>query len=99
MSMVYPTIEPAGSIMWIPSTVALIRGGPNPDQARRLIDFLLSAEVERALAESDSRNVPVRRSLHDDLSFGSRIPVPLDFERISNALPDAMRVARDILLK
>src|SRR5690606_15422723 len=26
----------------IPNTIALVRGGPNPDAARRLVDFLLS---------------------------------------------------------
>src|SRR5690606_30233433 len=47
----------------IPNTVARIKGGPNPDRARILIDFLLSEEVERILAESDSHNVPVRPEL------------------------------------
>ena len=49
----------------IPNTVARIRGGPNPDAAAQLIDFLLSEEVERMLAESDSRNIPVRPTLRD----------------------------------
>ena len=99
VNMIYPALEPGGAIMWIPNTVALVRGGPNPDQAKRLIDFLLSAEVERALAQSDSRNVPVRTALQGDLSFDSPMPVALDFKRISNALTSAMRVTRDILLE
>ena len=99
VNMIYPALEPGGAIMWIPNTVALVRGGPNPDQAKRLIDFLLSAEVERALAQSDSRNVPVRAALQGDLSFDSPMPVALDFKRISNALTSAMRVTRDILLE
>ena len=99
VDMIYPAIESGGAIMWIPNTVALVRGGPNPDQAKRLIDFLLSAEVERALAQSDSRNVPVRTALQGDLSFDSPMPVALDFKRISNALTSAMRVTLDILLE
>jgi len=44
----------------IPNTVGLIRAGPHPNQGRRLADFLLSAEVEKILATSDSRNMPIR---------------------------------------
>jgi len=36
----------------MPTTAVLIRGGPHPDLGRRLIDFLLSAEVERLMAET-----------------------------------------------
>ena len=99
VEMIYPTLEPGGPIMWIPNTVALVRGGPNPVQARRLIDFLLSAEVERALLDSDSRNIPVRVSLNAALKFDSPVPSPPDCTRISDALTNAMRVARDILLE
>ncbi len=44
----------------IPNSVAVVRGGPHADAARRLIDFLVSAKVETMLAESRSRNVPLR---------------------------------------
>jgi iron(III) transport system substrate-binding protein len=36
----------------IPNTVSLIRGGPNPDAAKKAVDFLLSARAQRMLAES-----------------------------------------------
>ena len=36
----------------IPNTVALVAGGPHPEQARALVDYLLSAEVEQTLMES-----------------------------------------------
>lgn len=47
----------------IPNTVARVKGGSHPEQARALVDFLLSAEVERMLAESDSHNVPTREDV------------------------------------
>jgi iron(III) transport system substrate-binding protein len=47
----------------IPNTVALVKGGSHRADAIRLVDFLLSEEVERLLVESDSHNVPVRESL------------------------------------
>ena len=44
----------------MPNMVSLIAGAPHPDEARRLIDYLLSPEVERTLAESDAVQIPLR---------------------------------------
>jgi len=49
----------AGRPIAIPNTVALLKGAPNPDAARAFIDFLLSEEVELALARSTARQVPL----------------------------------------
>ena len=46
--------------MIIPNTVAIISGGPHPEQAHALYDFLVSAEVERMLAECLSGQIPLR---------------------------------------
>jgi iron(III) transport system substrate-binding protein len=43
----------------IPNTVAIVRGTRRIEKARRLIDYLLSAKVEVALACSASRQVPI----------------------------------------
>jgi iron(III) transport system substrate-binding protein len=45
--------------LFIPNTVAIIKGSPNPDGARKLVDYLLSAEVETRLAEGPSHQVPL----------------------------------------
>lgn len=52
-------VTPHGPLL-IPNAAARIKGGPNPDNAALLMDFLLSAEVEEMLAQSDSKNIPVR---------------------------------------
>lgn len=44
----------------IPNTVAIVRGAPHPEAARRLVDFLLSREVEALLAAGPSAQIPVR---------------------------------------
>ncbi|MBL8815882.1 MAG: ABC transporter substrate-binding protein [Planctomyces sp.] len=49
----------SGKTIVIPNSVALIRGCPNPGNARTLIDFLLSEEVELMLAASDARQIPL----------------------------------------
>lgn len=54
---------PSPGPLAIPNTVARLRGSPNPNHAQRLADYLISSRVERLLAQSDSRNLPVRESL------------------------------------
>jgi iron(III) transport system substrate-binding protein len=44
----------------IPNTVAILKDAPHPEAARRLVDFILSREVEARLAASDSAQIPVR---------------------------------------
>ncbi len=51
---------PSRGPLVIPNTVALVGPVRQPDRARSLAAYLLSAEVEKLLAESDSRNTPVR---------------------------------------
>jgi iron(III) transport system substrate-binding protein len=46
-------------VLFIPNTVAMIKGCPHPNEARKLIDYLLSPVVEKALAESESRQIPL----------------------------------------
>jgi iron(III) transport system substrate-binding protein len=62
VKMLFPDRDaPADSRMgtlFIPNTVALLKDCPHPDEARRLIDYLLSPAVEKKLAESDSHQIP-----------------------------------------
>lgn len=60
VAMVYPDQQTVGAFL-IPNTVALINGAPHPETGKRLIDFLLSPQVETLLAESESQNIPVRQ--------------------------------------
>ena len=57
--MLFPDADGLGTLL-IPNTLALIDGGPNPTAGRRLIDYLLSHEVERRLAFADSMQIPLR---------------------------------------
>lgn len=57
--------EPGGlGALIIPNTVALIRGGPNPDAARKFIDFLLSEDVELALSRMRSLQIPLNPAVN-----------------------------------
>lgn len=54
-----PVRLPGGETICMPNSVAIIRGTPRHRAARRLVDFLLSAETELALARSASRQIPL----------------------------------------
>jgi len=49
--------------MVIPNSVMLIAGGPNPENGKKLIDFILSKKVEERLAHGDAAQMPVRASV------------------------------------
>lgn len=60
----WPDQEEGGiGALLIPNTVALIRGGPNPEGGKALIDYLLSPEVEGKLARMRSMQIPLKPSV------------------------------------
>ncbi len=99
LEVLYPKLAPDAGPLWIPCSAGLVAGGPHPDTARRLLDYLAGSEVERALAESDSRNVPLRADLRQAVGHDGPAPEAHDFAAIAAAVPEAMRAARDILLR
>jgi iron(III) transport system substrate-binding protein len=54
-----PDQDGAGTLL-VPNAAVLIAGAPQIEAGRRFIDFLLSAETERALAESEAAQIPLR---------------------------------------
>jgi iron(III) transport system substrate-binding protein len=46
-------------LLIIPNAVALIRGGPNPENGKRLVEYLVSKETERKLAVADCAQIPL----------------------------------------
>ena len=49
--------------LFIPNTLAIIKGGPNPDSARKLVDYLLSPGVESKLALGPGAQIPLNPSV------------------------------------
>lgn len=72
VAIVYPDKDGEGTLI-MPTSVILIRGGPNPDTARQLADFLVSPEAEQIMAIS-AAHMP----LHPGVS------TPANVERIEN---------------
>jgi iron(III) transport system substrate-binding protein len=71
--MVYPDREEGElGTLFIPNTVCLIKGGPHPEAARKLVDFILRPETEEKLAQGASAQIP----LHPKSSTDVRIETP-----------------------
>ena len=80
--------------LMIPNTVAKVRGGSHNQEAIKLIDFLLSADAERILAFSESKNIPVREKLREE--FAKLVETQPQFKRLeipSPFQPDPAKLA------
>ncbi len=76
-------------VLFIPNTVAMIKNCPHPEQAKKLIDYLLSPAVEAALAQSESRQIPLNPEVKMTLPKGLQTPqtvtpLPVDFEQAAD---------------
>jgi iron(III) transport system substrate-binding protein len=98
VGMIFPDKDGLGTLL-IPNTVALIRRGPNSEEARRLVDYLLSKEVEQRLAFSDSMQIPVR----DGVERPPHVPaykdiraMEVDYANIAKNLPRSAQFAREL---
>jgi iron(III) transport system substrate-binding protein len=87
--------DPMGTL-FIPNTLAVMRGCPNPQGARQLVDYLLSAEVEARLAESASHQIPLNPEVKASLPPQVETPktvkaMDVDFEKAVDLLPEVQK--------
>lgn len=62
IGFVLPDQDGIGTLL-VPNALVLIAGGRNPENAKKLIDFLLSPASERWLAQSDAAQIPLREGI------------------------------------
>ncbi len=98
LEFVYPDMGDGGTLL-IPCSVALIKGRPDNAAARKLVDYLISADVETLLAKSDSHNIPVRQALRNRLDMQLPPETSIGFDKITDAMETAMEAVREILLR
>jgi iron(III) transport system substrate-binding protein len=97
--VVYPDEQGFGT-PFIPNVVSLIAGGPNPEQGKKLIDFLLSPEAEEMLAESAAVQMP----LHPSVPLPANVRnlktlnlLQVDYGAAADRLDHVMKVLQPIL--
>jgi iron(III) transport system substrate-binding protein len=101
VKMIYPDREGLGTLL-IPNTVALINGSPHPIEAMRLIDYLLSREIESKLAFSESAQIPVR----DGVTAPPHVPefssirvMEVDYYKIADNMDKAARFCQGLFVR
>ena len=99
VGMVLPDRDGLG-VPVMPNMVSLIANAPHPEEARKLIDYLLSADVERQLARSDAVQIP----LHTGVPGPKNIPaidtfkpMTLDFAKAASLVEDVTNRLATIL--
>lgn len=73
-------------VILIPNSVAIIRGTKHRSAAEQLVDFLLSADIETALARSKSRQIP--------LGPVEASQLPAEVRRFSRYVPRGVDLSR-----
>jgi iron(III) transport system substrate-binding protein len=80
--------------LFIPNTLCILKGSPNPDGARKLVDYLLSPEVEAQLAESASHQIPLNPEVKAKLPPQMQTPatckvMDVDYDKAADAWNEA----------
>jgi iron(III) transport system substrate-binding protein len=99
VGMVLPDATGLG-VPVMPNMVSLIAGAPHAGEGRKLIDYLLSAEVERQLAQSAAVQIP----LHAGVPGPKNIPaiqtfkpMTLDYAKAASRVEDVTKRLAPIL--
>jgi iron(III) transport system substrate-binding protein len=90
VSMVLPDRDGLG-VPVMPNMVSLIANAPHPQEARQLIDYLLSADVERQLAQSEAVQIPLHAGVPGPKNIppiNSFRPMTLDFAKAARRVED-----------
>ena len=99
VAIIYPDQGPDGlGTLFIPNTLAIIRGGANAQNARRLLDYLLSPAVEEKLAQGESAQIPLnpQTKVKTRLASPKTVkPMQVDFSAAAEKWDAAAQFLRD----
>lgn len=101
VEMVYPDADGIGTLV-IPNTVMLLKGAPHPAEAKKLVDFLASQEVEAKLARSESAQMPLRPGIepHSARFDPSKVrTMSVDWEAVAKIIPESTRFIQETFLR
>ena len=92
--------HPRLGVLYIPNTVAVVKGGPNAAGARKLVDYLLRPETEAKLATGGGFQIPLNPEVKADLPPALLTPsqvkaMAVDFDKAADVWDDAQAFLRD----
>ncbi len=86
--VVFPDSEGMGTLL-MPTVAVLVRGAPNEQNAKRLIDYLASPEVEELLAFADCAQIPLRPNVPRPPHVGSKDDfkaMAIDYQKVAEVM-------------
>lgn len=92
VTAVYPDQDGPGTLV-IPNTASLIKGGPNPENGRRLLEFLLSDEAEEILARHQRAHIPLKPGIARPAPVkvpGEFQTMKVDFQRVGERIEERL---------
>ena len=99
IGMVMPDKDGMGVPM-MPNMVSMIAGAPHPVEAKQMIDYLLSTDVEAMLAKSEAVQIPLRASVPGPANLprlDAFKPMTLDYAKAAARVEDVTQRLQKIL--
>lgn len=101
--IVYPDAQNDGmGTLFLPNTLAIVKGGPNPKEAAELVGYLLSPQVEQRLSEGPSAQIPLnlRSKSNDRIQGPSHVKaMRVSFEKAAEQFVAARQVVEEQFLR
>jgi iron(III) transport system substrate-binding protein len=94
VKMIFPDAHGMGTLL-IPNTVGLVKDGPNPETGKKLIDYLLSEDVETMLHTGPSAQIPLRKGA----SPPGFTAMDVDYGRIARHLKPSAEFCRELFVR
>ena len=89
---IYPDQEDGGlGCLVLPNATVLIKGGPNPENGRKFIDYVISSQTERKLAFADCAQIPLHEGVEtpdDVIRIEELRTMQVDFEVVAKKLQE-----------
>lgn len=101
VKMIYPDKGGIGTLL-IPNTVVLIKNAPHPEEGKKLIDYLLSKEVESKLSFSESANMPLRDGVKTPAhvpAYSSITAMDVDFYKVAENMEPSARFCQKLFVR
>ena len=99
VGMVLPDKDGLG-VPVMPNMVSLIANAPHPEEGRKLIDYLLSTDVERQLAQSEAVQIPLHAGVPGPKNLpaiDTFKPMMLDYAKAASRVEDVTNRLATIL--
>ena len=93
VGMIFPDQDGMGALI-VPNCAVLIANAPHSAEGKKFIDYLLTPEVEQALAESEAAQMPVRKGVKVPASvrpLDEIKPMQVDYAKLAALLDELAR--------